>query len=53
MPSKDKNQTPRQRKKDKKSKFDINGKYSSKHVRLKEAMLEKQKLNEQKNKSKK
>ena len=51
MPSKDKNQTQRQRKKDKKSNFDINGKYSAKHVRLKTAMLEKQTSNNQDNKN--
>ena len=44
MPTKDKNQSHRQRKKEKKTNMDINGKYSSKYVRMKTALLEKQKV---------
>jgi len=42
MPSKDKLQTNRDRKKNRKNSFDINGKYSAKHIRQKESLLEKQ-----------
>ena len=41
MPTKDKTQTNRDRKKNKKINSDINGKYNSKYVRQKEATLEK------------
>jgi hypothetical protein len=44
MPTKDKNQSHRQRKKEKQTNMDINGKYSSKYVRMKKALLEKQKV---------
>ena len=42
MPSKDKTQTNRDRKKQKKNNFDINGKYSSKYVRQKEEQINRQ-----------